>query len=233
MKEIEVLKWVHAAFHSQGWLNYIMEGITYIGEFGLSVMVCALILFIIKKTRYAGFDMAVGIIFNLLIVNVILKFAVNRSRPWTEYGEFIDFYKQFGIRQPTDSSFPSGHTAICFCGAVSLLFSYKIKALPAIIVAVLVALSRIYLCLHYPTDVLGGALIGTACGIGGHYAAKGIFALMRKKFPNFINKLFGTKPLPVTEAPPDEPKEVQPEQPEQLTQEAPETQNSQDTHDSE
>lgn len=233
MKEIDVLKWVHATFHSQGWLNYIMEGITYIGEFGLSVMVCAVILFIIKKTRYAGFDMAVGIIFNLLIVNVILKFAVDRPRPWSEYEGFVDFYKQFGIRQPLDSSFPSGHTAICFCGAVSLLFSYKIKALPAIIVAVLVALSRIYLCLHYPTDVLGGALIGTACGIGGHYAAKGIFALMRKKLPKFTDKLFGA-PLPVAaETPPDEQEEVQSEQEEQITQETPEIRNSQDTHDSE
>lgn len=208
MKEIDILKWVHETFHSQGWLNYIMEGITYIGEFGLSVMVCAVILFIIKKTRYAGFDMAVGIIFNLLIVNVILKFAVDRARPWTEYEEFIAFYKQFGIRQPTDSSFPSGHTAICFCGAVSLLFSYKVKALPAIIIAFLVAVSRIYLCLHYPTDVLGGALIGTACGIGGHYAAKGIFAFMRKKFPKFTDNLFGAKEEPKAEEVPPEPQDT-------------------------
>lgn len=191
MKEIEILKWIHNTFHAQGWLNYIMEAITYIGEFGLSVMVCALILFIIKKTRIAGFDMAVGIIFNLIIVNVVLKFAVNRSRPWTEYGEFIGFYEKYGIRQPTDSSFPSGHSAICFCGAVSLLFSYKIKAVPAIVVAFLVAVSRIYLCLHYPTDVLGGALIGTACGIAGHYASKGILSLLKKKCPEFTKKFFG------------------------------------------
>ena len=224
MKEIDVLKWVHATFHSQGWLNYIMEGITYIGEFGLSVMVCAVILFIIKKTRIAGFDMAVGIIFDLLIVNVILKFAVNRPRPYDDYTFFDAFYQQFHVRHPLDSSFPSGHTAICFCGAVSLLFSYKIKALPAIIVAFLVALSRIYLCLHYPTDVLGGALIGTACGIGGHYAAKGILIFMRKKFPNFTNKLFGA-PLPV-ETPP-EPQEVQSEQAEPTTQTVEDSQDTQ------
>lgn len=211
MNEIEILKWVHETFHSQGWLNYIMEGITYVGEFGLSVMVCALVLFIIRKTRIAGFDMCVGIVINLLIVNIILKYSVNRARPWSEYEEFIGFYKQFGIRQPIDSSFPSGHTAICFCGAVSLLFSYKVKALPAIIIAALVAISRIYLCLHYPTDVLGGMLIGTACGIGGHYAAKGILALLRKKAPKFSEKFFGAgKAVQSTEEvppPPEEPKE--------------------------
>ena len=190
MREIDILKWVHTTFHSQGWLNYIMEGITYIGEFGLSVIVCALVLFIIKKTRVAGFDMAVGIVFELLIVQIILKYAVNRARPWTEYEEFIGFYKQFGIRQPTDSSFPSGHTAICFCGAVSLLFSYRAKAVPAIVIAFLVALSRIYLCLHYPTDVLGGMLIGTACGIAGHYASRGILKFASKKLPKLYTALF-------------------------------------------
>lgn len=193
MQEIEILKWVHAVFHSQGWLNYLMTAITYIGEFGLSVMVCALILIVIKKTRVAGLRMAVGIVFNLLIVNVIFKFTVNRARPWTEYAELIEFYENFGIRQPIDSSFPSGHTAICFCGAVSLLFTYKAKALPAIAVALLVALSRIYLCLHYPTDVLGGMLIGTACGIAGNYAANGIIAYIRKKYPK---KPDGTDPPP-------------------------------------
>ena len=183
MREIDMLKWVHEVFHSQGWLNYIMTGITYIGEFGLSVIVCAIVLFCIKKTRRAGFEMGVAIAFELLIVQIILKLAVNRARPWTEYDGFLSFYEKFGIRQPIDSSFPSGHTAICFCGAVSLLFSYKAKAIPAIVVAALVAISRIYLCLHYPTDVLGGALIGTACGIAGHYAAKGILLLLKKWFP--------------------------------------------------
>ena len=183
MGEIEVLKWVHGVFHSQGWLNYIMEAITYIGEFGLAVCVTAFILLVIKKTRKAGFEMTLAILFNVLLVNVILKYSVNRARPWTEYEEFISFYEQFSIRRPTDSSFPSGHTAICFCGAVALLFSYKEKAVPAIVVAFLVALSRIYLCLHYPTDVLGGMLIGSACGVAGHYAGQGILRLWRKKFP--------------------------------------------------
>ena len=205
MKEIDILKWVHTTFHSRGWLNYIMEGITYIGEFGLSVILCAVILFFIKKTRKAGFDMAVGIAIDILLVNVILKFSVNRARPWTEYEEFISFYEQFGIRRPTDSSFPSGHSAICFCGAVSLLFSYKEKAVPAIVVAFLVALSRIYLCLHYPTDVLGGMLIGTACGIVGHYAAKGILAFLSKKFPKVYKLL--SPPEKETPEPPEENKD--------------------------
>ena len=196
MGEIEILKWVHRTFHSQGWLNYIMEGITYLGEFGLAVIVTAFVLLVIKKTRRAGFEMTLAILFNVLIVNVLLKLTVNRPRPWTEYGEFIDFYEQFSVRRPSDSSFPSGHTAICFCGAVALLFSYKEKAVPAIVVAFLVALSRIYLCLHYPTDVLGGMLIGSACGVAGHYAGQGILRLWYKKFPK---KNSATAPPPESE----------------------------------
>lgn len=204
MGEIEVLKWVHSVFHSQGWLNYIMEGITYLGEFGLAVIVTALVLFIIKKTRVAGFEMALAILFNVLIVNFLLKLIVNRPRPWTEYEGFIEFYELFSIRRPTDSSFPSGHASICFCGAVALLFSYKEKAVPAIVIAFLVALSRIYLCLHYPTDVLGGMLIGTACGVAGHYAGQAILRLWHKKFPK---KKDTAEPAPKGESPQEEGKE--------------------------
>ena len=217
--EINALRWVHETFHSQAWLNYIMEAITYLGEFGLSVIVCAIVLFAITKTRKAGFDMACGILINILIVNVILKFAVNRARPWTEAEEFKEFYSQFGIRQPTDSSFPSGHSAIMFCGAVSLLFSYKVKALPALGVAILVALSRIYLCLHYPTDVLGGVLIGSACGVAGHFVAKYLYPFVEKLLSLIAKKFKKSAPAeqPTAETQEsvegDEPQKSAPEQP--------------------
>lgn len=180
--EIDVLKWFHTAFHSQAWLNYIMKYITYIGEFGAAAIACAVLLIIFKKTRWAGIAVACSLILDVLIVNVILKLTVNRARPWTEFEEFKTFYQDFGIRQPTDSSFPSGHTAACFAAAVALTFRYKLKALPALIIAALVALSRIYLCLHYPTDVLGGAIIGVTCGVAGHFMAKFIKHFFDKHF---------------------------------------------------
>lgn len=167
--DLEILKWFDATFHSQAWLNYIMVGITWLGEFGLIAIVTAAVLLIFKKTRWAGVAVAVSLIFDVLIVNVILKLSVNRARPWTEWEEITSFYSAFGIRQPTDSSFPSGHTASTFAAAIALTFRYKWKGAPALIVACLVALSRIYLCLHYPSDVLGGILIGSACGVAGHF----------------------------------------------------------------
>ena len=167
--DLKILQWFADTFHSQTWLNYIMKYVTYIGEFGAGAIALALILLIFKKTRWAGVAVAVSLILDVLIVNVILKMSVNRPRPWTEWPDIKAFYSSISVRIPTDSSFPSGHTASLFAAATALAFRYKLKSLPAFFVALLVACSRIYLCLHYPSDVLAGMLIGAACGVAGHF----------------------------------------------------------------
>lgn len=182
--DVQILKWVHEVFHSQTWLNYIMKYITYIGEFGAGAILCALILLIFKKTRWAGVAVAVACVLDVLIVNVILKLSVNRARPWQTYPDlgFQEFHRLIGVREPTDSSFPSGHTAALFAAAVALIMFYKVKGLPALAVAILVAVSRIYLCMHYPTDVLGGIIIGSACGVGGYFLMKLAKKIFLQKF---------------------------------------------------
>lgn len=172
--DLSILKWVHATFHSQTWLNFIMAGVTWLGEFGAAAIVLAVVLLISKKTRRAGIAVGIALVLDFLIVNIILKYSVNRARPWIEWEEIVDFYKAAGVRKPSDSSFPSGHAAACMAAAVVVTFRYKWKGLIAIAVALLVAVSRIYLCLHYPSDVLGGILIGAACGVAGHFIARAI-----------------------------------------------------------
>ena len=182
--DIQILQWVHEAFHSQAWLNYTMKYITYIGEFGIGAIVCALVLLIFKKTRWAGVAVAVAVILDVLIVNVILKLSVNRARPWQTFPDlgFHEFHESIGVREPSDSSFPSGHTAALFAAAVALVMFYRVKGLPALVVAFLVAISRIYLCMHYPSDVLGGMAIGSACGVGGYFLMKLIKKFVLQKF---------------------------------------------------
>lgn len=177
--DIRILKWVHEVFHDQMWLNYIMKYFTYIGEFGIGAIICAIVLFVFKKTRWAGVAVGIALVLDVLIVNVILKLSVNRARPWQSYPGlgFQEFHKSISVREPSDSSFPSGHTAALFAAAVALVMYYKVKGLPALGVALLVALSRIYLCMHYPSDVLGGMAIGSVCGVAGYFLMK-----LAKKF---------------------------------------------------
>lgn len=170
--DLQILRWVDATFHSQGWLNQIMKYITYLGEFGAAAIITAVVLLAVKPTRKAGVAATIALVLNVLLVNVILKTAVNRARPWMEFTELKAFYESCGVRLPTDSSFPSGHTAACICLATVLVIRFKLKGLPVLVAALLVAVSRIYLCVHYPTDVLGGLIIGSACGVAGHFLGK-------------------------------------------------------------
>ncbi len=190
--DIEILKWFHATFHNQAWLNYIMKYLTYIGEFGIGAIICAVVLFVFKKTRWAGVAVAVALVLDVLIVNVILKLSVNRARPWQTYPDlgFQEFHNSIGVREPKDSSFPSGHTAALFAAAVALVMYYRVKGLPALAVALLVAVSRIYLCMHFPSDVLGGMLIGTACGVAGYFLGKPIKKLYENKIKPYLMKKF-------------------------------------------
>ncbi|MDE7158497.1 MAG: phosphatase PAP2 family protein [Clostridiales bacterium] len=199
--DIAILKWFHEVFHSQTWLNYIMKYITYIGEFAIGAILCAVVLLIFKKTRWAGVAVAIAFLINVLIVNVILKLAVNRARPWQTYPDlgFQEFHNAIGVREPTDSSFPSGHTASLFAAAVALVMYYKVKGLPALAVAFVVALSRIYLCMHFPTDVLGGMVIGSLCGVAGYYIMKPVKKFLLKKLP-----WFGVDDTKKDDAPPEQ-----------------------------
>lgn len=182
--DIEILKWFQEVFHEFDFLNYFMKYVTYIGEFGLGAVVAGVALLIFKKTRWVGVGVLIAFLLNVLIVNVILKSAVNRLRPWQAYPDlgFQEFHNSIGVREPTDSSFPSGHTASLFAAAVCIILHYKVKGLPALLIAFVVALSRIYLCMHFPTDVLAGATIGSACGVAGFFIAKPLKKLVDKKF---------------------------------------------------
>lgn len=108
--------------------------------------------------------MAAALILDVILCNGIIKNAVARMRPY-DRNPVVELL----IQKPDDYSFPSGHTAASFAAMSALYFGgerYLWK--PALVLAVLMAFSRLYLYVHYPTDVLAGAFLGVLCGYLGN-----------------------------------------------------------------
>ena len=104
--------------------------------------------------------MAVALIADLIICNAILKPIVARPRPYS-----INKTIKLLVPSLRDYSFPSGHTAASFASVSALYFAGRKRlAVGALVVSILIAFSRMYLYVHYPTDVLGGLIIGLLCG---------------------------------------------------------------------
>ncbi|MBE6931816.1 MAG: phosphatase PAP2 family protein [Ruminococcaceae bacterium] len=142
-------------------LDNFFSAVTHLGDTGIVWIVLALILLCIRKTRPLGVCMALALIFDLLLCNMILKPLVGRIRPY-ELREVALL-----IKAPHDASFPSGHTAVSFAAAGVVALRRSKLAIPALILASIIAFSRLYLYVHFPTDVLGGILVGMICALLG------------------------------------------------------------------
>ena len=111
--------------------------------------------------------MAIGLILSLIMCNGIMKNLSARIRPFNADPTFENLYGIFnGIK---DWSFPSGHTSASFAAALAIILWDRKKGIPAVILAALIAVSRLYLTVHFPTDVIAGLLLGIIYGIGAYF----------------------------------------------------------------
>ena len=141
-------------------LDGVMLFFTHLGDSGLIWAVLMAVLLMFRKTRRVGCVLAAALFIDAVLCNLLLKPLVARVRPCDILTEV-----QLLIPRPDDFSFPSGHTAASFASVTALWLAGKNRwALAALPVGVLIAFSRMYLCVHYPTDIFGGALLGIACG---------------------------------------------------------------------
>lgn len=145
-------------------LDKILAFITSLGNAGIVWIVLAVVLLILPKTRKTGIIVAAALLMDLVLCNLILKNLVARVRPYD-----VNTAIAILIKKPLDFSFPSGHTAASFAAMTALFLAKMKKAwIAALVLAVLIAFSRLYFYVHYPTDVLGGAIVGILSGIIGY-----------------------------------------------------------------
>ncbi|EFM65233.1 phosphatase PAP2 family protein [Peptostreptococcus stomatis] len=148
-----------------GFMDAIMPFITQLGDAGLIWIILSIGLIIPKKTRKIGFVMIIALILNGIICNIILKPMLARIRPFD-----VNTAIKLLINKPRDFSFPSGHTSASFTAASVLFFRKSKLFVPSLVLAFLISFSRLYLYVHYPSDVLAGLVLGILCGYIGHRA---------------------------------------------------------------
>ncbi len=170
--DLPILEWIQANLQST-FLDTVMPIITVFGDAGIFWMAWAVLLLFFPKTRKIGLGMGFAMLLGLLVCNVTLKPLVQRPRPYdfqeAEFGVLINLL----IDRQHDFSFPSGHTIASFEAATVLLKNSKKMGIPAMILAVLIAFSRLYLYVHYPTDVIFSVFAGILFAfIGDALAAK-------------------------------------------------------------
>ena len=141
--------------------DVVVPLITRLGDAGIIWIILTVLLLIIPKTRKTGVIMMAALLADVLLCNVVIKNLVARTRPY----EVIDGLKLL-IEKQSDYSFPSGHTGSSFASAIVLWKELPRKyGVMALIVAVLIAYSRLYVGVHYPSDVLAGVVIGTVLAL--------------------------------------------------------------------
>ncbi len=156
--DLPILEWIRTNLWCEV-LDVVMPIITMFGDAGIFWIACAVILLLIPKTRRTGLGMLLALILGLIVCNITLKPLVARIRPY-------DLQAQLGVTinllngTMHDFSFPSGHTIASFEAATVLLLNSKKMGIPAMILAVLIAFSRLYLYVHYPTDVICSVFLG-------------------------------------------------------------------------
>ncbi len=155
-------------------LDKVFPAFTHLGDAGIFWIVLTLVLLCFKKTRRAGVCSMLALVASVVLNNVILKPLVNRTRPY----ELIDGLILIG-KKADDGSFPSGHAAASIAAAVALMgYLKKRYSIPLLGVALLISFSRLYIGIHYPTDVFAGMAIGILLAL----LAMGIERLLFRKW---------------------------------------------------
>ena len=158
--DFPILDWIHEVFGCK-FMDILMPIITLFGDGGIFWIACAVVVLFFPKTRKCGLTMGLALVMGVVICNMIMKPIIGRPRP-VDLLATKDIVLPFAVKVMHDFSFPSGHTIASFEASVAILMYNKKLGIPAVILAVLISFSRLYLYVHYVTDVLVSVVLGTA-----------------------------------------------------------------------
>ena len=166
--DLSVLNAIQDTLHC-GFLDGFTVFLSYLTTSGIIWIVTGVILLFFKKTRAVGIVVLIALALGYLTGDVLLKHLVNRPRPFTVNTDIVLL-----IKQPSGASFPSTHSTLAAAVTTVLLAKKRPLGFIALSLTICIAFSRLYLYVHYPTDVLCGLLLGVLCGIAALMIAKAL-----------------------------------------------------------
>lgn len=152
-------------------MDVIMPWLSYIGENGLIWIVICIAMLFFKKSRRFGVLALIALSFVFVVGELGVKNIVERVRPCNVPGVNIDML----VEKPSSFSFPSGHSSSSFAVATIIFIWDKRFGIPALILAGAIAFSRMYVYVHFPTDVLVGVIFGIVGAVLTYYIYKKFF----------------------------------------------------------
>ena len=169
--DLPILDWIAENLHC-AFLDTVMPLITMLGDAGIFWIALSVLFLFFPKYRKIGLSMGAALLMGVLVCNVTMKPLFARIRPYDYQLEHFGRTIQLLVATPHDYSFPSGHTLASFEAATALLIYNRKLGIPAIILAVLIAFSRLYLYVHYPTDVIFSVFMGIGFAFLGSFLVK-------------------------------------------------------------
>jgi undecaprenyl-diphosphatase len=167
--------------------------LAFLGKGGLFPLLLGVLLLLFRRTRKGGLCVLLAVGVGALFTNVFIKNAVARPRPYQDgaFAAYREFWEFVGSHTESEWSFPSGHATVITTSMMAIFLSFNKKWSWAVFFfPLLTGASRVYLGVHYATDVLGGFIIGAIAGTIAFFITKGIYKLINShkenKFCSFV-----------------------------------------------
>lgn len=171
--ELDLLHWFQSIHNTV--LDWLVPKITMLGNAGWFWIAVTLLLLVLPFNRKMGVQAAISLILTVILCNIILKPSIMRCRPC-----WLEPEVQLLVKVPHDFSFPSGHSNASFAVATAIFTRNKKLGIPALILATAIAISRLYVFVHWPTDVLFGTLTGICGGIISYFIVNYIYKKLKR-----------------------------------------------------